>query len=483
MKKIIYTFIIVLIFYFSFVLKVNANNSFGTSKSEIESKLNNKNGVIIEKENFACFFKQENFDIYIVIKFIQGSNGFTMSSITHNFAPMFNSNPTIIIDSSIQYDKFILGGTKDSVKKYCDEHIVKYDGSSMMYIDSDEEQGHEGNTYRYDETIFTTDIQKETLEKEEAKVKTCTKNGIGTASLLYNNSIGWYLSNTEGKTICFANPATGTNDFIIESHKDAEFENTFNCSNYNVAISNGNNGFNSTCDYYFYEIKYESNVTDKLAIDRTGGIATYYKYGDKSTKLMVYNENDSIVVGGVEGNLNISNMSEFQSAFLSTEASKSYPKYIIKLKDSSEYTFIDSMKDNEGNNLQVDEVYIESNAFGVSGTGLPEEEIISTCKQLFGNDFLEFLNDYVFKIIWIGVPILLILLTTFDFAKVVFVDDKEGIQNAFGRLWKRAIAAILIFLTPYIIILIANIIDPTQTTIQSCAKKIREMGSTSYIIK
>ena len=170
-------------------------------------------------------------------------------------------------------------------------------------------------------------------------------------------------------------------------------------------------------------------------------------------------------------------MSDIQSGNTSN-----LPKFIIKLKDSSEYMFINSLKNEEGENIQTDEIYIESGALGVSGTGLSDEMIISTCRQLFGDTFLDFLNDYVFKIIWIGVPILLIILTTFDFARVVFVDDKEGIQNAFNRLWKRAIAAILIFLTPYIIILIANIIDPTQTTVQSCAKKIRQMGNTSYIV-
>ena len=102
--------------------------------------------------------------------------------------------------------------------------------------------------------------------------------------------------------------------------------------------------------------------------------------------------------------------------------------------------------------------------------------------MLFGDTFLELLDNYVFKVIWIGVPIILILLTTFDFAKIVFSDEKDGMPNAFTRLWKRAIASILIFLTPYIIIWIANLVDPTQTTVQSCAKKIRQMGNTSYIV-
>ena len=210
-------------------------------------------------------------------------------------------------------------------------------------------------------------------------------------------------------------------------------------------------------------------------------VTIYKQYNNpKAPKVQILkNGEDGFRIVSDNKSIENTNISDLSNKFNNGD----YPRYLIKLNGSTNYIFLDSLKDENGKNLQVEEIYINVNYLGTSGTGLSDEMAIKTCKELFGNDFLEFLNDYVFKIIWIGVPILLILLTTFDFAKVVFVDDKEGIQNAFNRLWKRAIAAILVFLTPYIIILIANIIDPTQTTIQSCAKKIREMGSTSYIVK
>ena len=208
-------------------------------------------------------------------------------------------------------------------------------------------------------------------------------------------------------------------------------------------------------------------------------IIKYYKYGDKNKYIKIEK-----VAGNYDIKLNddtnllITNKDDYMDIIKDNPTK--LPTFIMKLKDSSEYLFVNSLKDEEGVNLQTDEIYIRAGALSVNGTGLSDELIISTCKQLFGDEdggFLQFLDQYVFKVIWIGVPILLILLTTFDFAKVVFVDDKEGIAHAFGNLKKRAIVSVLIFLTPYIIILIANIVDPTQTTIQSCAKTIREMGT------
>ena len=88
--------------------------------------------------------------------------------------------------------------------------------------------------------------------------------------------------------------------------------------------------------------------------------------------------------------------------------------------------------------------------------GIGDDITLETCEQLFGIDdssnIWTWLKNYIFMPIWIGIPILLIALTTIDFAKVVFVDDKEGIQNAFKRFGKRAVAAVLIFLTPTILI-------------------------------
>ena len=105
-----------------------------------------------------------------------------------------------------------------------------------------------------------------------------------------------------------------------------------------------------------------------------------------------------------------------------------------------------------------------------------EEVTLETCQVLLSSEFLEFLNNNIFKIIYIGIPIILILLTSFDFAKVVFINDKEGIQNAGKRFGKRVVVAILIFLVPTIIIFISNMIGADQ--IDTCVQYFKDMSET-----
>ena len=105
-----------------------------------------------------------------------------------------------------------------------------------------------------------------------------------------------------------------------------------------------------------------------------------------------------------------------------------------------------------------------------------EEVTLETCQVLLSSEFLEFLNNNIFKIIYIGIPIILILLTSFDFAKVVFINDKEGIQKAGKRFGKRVVVAILIFLVPTIIIFISNMIGADQ--IDTCVQYFKDMSET-----
>ena len=67
----------------------------------------------------------------------------------------------------------------------------------------------------------------------------------------------------------------------------------------------------------------------------------------------------------------------------------------------------------------------------------------------------------------------MILFTSFDFAKVVFIDDKEGIQKAGKRFGKRVIVAVLIYLIPTILIFISNLIGADN--IDECVKQLNQI--------
>lgn len=65
----------------------------------------------------------------------------------------------------------------------------------------------------------------------------------------------------------------------------------------------------------------------------------------------------------------------------------------------------------------------------------------------------------VFPIIWIGIPIVLILMGTIDLGKAVLASDDKEIKAAQGRLIKRVLYAVIIFFMATIVSLVMSIIS------------------------
>ena len=87
------------------------------------------------------------------------------------------------------------------------------------------------------------------------------------------------------------------------------------------------------------------------------------------------------------------------------------------------------------------------------------------------SNFICNMNQYVYKPIKWGTPILLLVLTSFDFAKVVFSGDSKGMDKAKSNFLKRSIAALIIFFAPEIIELIAGFIErPDISSISNSVK-------------
>lgn len=80
------------------------------------------------------------------------------------------------------------------------------------------------------------------------------------------------------------------------------------------------------------------------------------------------------------------------------------------------------------------------------------------CEGLLGTDVLADISK-ILGWIKIGVPIFLILLGALDFGKAVLADDQRAMSVAVKTFTKRAIAAIAVFLAPYIIMYILKKVD------------------------
>lgn len=101
---------------------------------------------------------------------------------------------------------------------------------------------------------------------------------------------------------------------------------------------------------------------------------------------------------------------------------------------------------------------------------------LTGCEKVFGsyrngkftdNKSLGYFLQLTFNIIKYVVPIILIVLTSVDFLKGIAASDKEIIKVATGKLTKRAIIALAIFLIPTILNLILGLV----TTYGTCGIK------------
>ena len=75
----------------------------------------------------------------------------------------------------------------------------------------------------------------------------------------------------------------------------------------------------------------------------------------------------------------------------------------------------------------------------------------TNCNSILDLSFRTKLNDYFFTPIKVIAPILLIVFTSIDFAKVVFSDGKDDLPKAGKNFMKRAIATLIIFFAKDII--------------------------------
>ena len=94
----------------------------------------------------------------------------------------------------------------------------------------------------------------------------------------------------------------------------------------------------------------------------------------------------------------------------------------------------------------------------------------ANCDGVIGPELMSEINS-ILRIIQIATPVILLLLTSIDFAKVVFNDNKDGLDKAKNNFMKRSIAAMIVFFAPYIIRLVLNLInDASLSSAASCIK-------------
>ena len=94
-----------------------------------------------------------------------------------------------------------------------------------------------------------------------------------------------------------------------------------------------------------------------------------------------------------------------------------------------------------------------------------------SCEGVISNALMSEIKS-VFRIIQIAAPVLLLLFTTFDFAKLVFSDSKDGMNKAKSNFLKRGVAVLIIFFAPFIIEFILDLInDASISDAANCVRR------------
>ncbi len=323
-------------------------------------------------------------------------------------------------------------------------------------------------TYEFEkvaETIYDDGTESSSTVSGKKEVKNCQYKYEN-----YQYVVGFYSTGVFGFSIY----DDGSVDGIITSSGDIDnlsFDGnkieSLECPNYlnlNYDLWSGKVLFKVTDKESEADAFYTGNISNA-----DDNIITRYLHLNDSSKIIDVKKstdgNNYIAVKGSE-NITVENMNEF----INDQTSK-MPKYIIETSENKikKYKFADEVSGGESKNIYMESSYLLNLSI------LSTDDVTYTCQELFGSDFMDFLKENVYIPVVIAIPILLIVLTTIDFAKVVFIDDKEGIKKAGSRFGKRVIMAVLILLVPTILIFVADIIGVDE--VQECAKLIKNYSS------
>ncbi len=88
--------------------------------------------------------------------------------------------------------------------------------------------------------------------------------------------------------------------------------------------------------------------------------------------------------------------------------------------------------------------------------------VLDVCSNILGKDLADILN-YIFQIIRIVVPILVVILITIDFTKAVVASKEDDMKKARQTAIKRIIVGVIIFFVPTIVKIILWLIGRTDS--------------------
>jgi len=247
-------------------------------------------------------------------------------------------------------------------------------------------------------------------------------------------------------------------------YKDLGYNNVCNKENLPEGF---NNDDTMVCTY----AKYTDNGTQYIALLQNGTSQLLIKNNNDGTKKILFDDVPEIDRGPAHrAGVNVYEYKSEMPSNLKECPQNIYQNEIFFTKTE----IIEEILDKNGKPQKIEEkrlyhyntfnvkpkegaIVTEYPYFGCTNGIIIDESIYDSCEKLINGELKNIL-DYVMSAIRIGVPILLIILLSYDITTAVIAGD-DKVKKIKGKIIKRIIIAIVIFFVPTLINFVFNMVN------------------------
>lgn len=279
-----------------------------------------------------------------------------------------------------------------------------------------------------------------------------------------------------GNNYVYAETAKGstgeiTNGSNIDEIEQAKKDNQKDASEKNFGINTFGDS-DKTLDCYYNGVTEEMGSIVKIGVKNNAMYGTarvvYGKKLVKGLKVKNITSDYNIQGSGITTGLIVSQVKNYDSetcpAYLAIADNTEEDVFLLD-SESQANTLIKYYKGIKTNAYSLKNISKEEYASNVTTKKLYNRLEATNCRELLGDSLLQFINHY-YKLVYILVPILVIVLGMTDFGKAVLSSREDKMKEAQKRFIKRVIMGVVVFILPTIMNIIFYVFnfakDPTS---------------------
>ena len=247
-----------------------------------------------------------------------------------------------------------------------------------------------------------------------------------------------------------------TNGTYIDETKKAEKDAKKNASDHDFSLNTFGDS-DKTLECYYKGVSEEMGSIVKIGAKKNTMYATarvaYGKKIVKGLKIKNITGDYNIPGSGTRTGLIISQVKNYNSetcpVYL-TIADNSDEDVFLLDTETQANTMVKYYKNIKVNAYSLKNISKEEYASNLTTKKLYNRLEASNCRELLGDSLLQFINHY-YKIVYIIVPFLVLVLGMVDFGKAVLSSKEDEMRQAQKRFIKRVAMGVVVFILPTII--------------------------------